>query len=105
MSNEIGAIVAENRAKYALLIMGLQAGAVTPDYAARQVLADLQANGVDVRAGAKKWRAALEKAFGQHAKIVDAFEALLPPEDGEPAPPQRPAHARAHGITIREIRR
>ncbi len=99
-------VIADKRVRYALLAFGVQAKMVKPDDAAREILADLQTAGVDLRGGIARWRVALEKATGQHAAIIDALEALLPPEESAPA--RRTTHkagTQRLDITVRDLGR
>lgn len=104
---DFGTVIADKRIRYGVLVFGIQAGMVKPDDAAREILADLTAAGVDLRGGIGKWRTALEKATGQHFALIDALERLLPPDGSAPA--RESSNARASrqrmDITVRDIGR
>lgn len=58
--------------KYAALVLGVTHGLIPPMDAARQILTDLQASGVDV-AGAL---ATMRNVFAGSAKMLEAIEAI-----------------------------
>lgn len=112
MIHGLDGLVADKRLRYALLAAGVQAGIVQPATAAQEVLLDLQVAGVDLRGGIAKWRGALETAMGQHCALIDAVEALLPPEGAAPTSPNSGASARpkaqriqACDIIVRDVGR
>ncbi len=96
-----GNAILDKRVRYALLAAGVQAGFVRPDDAAREVLADLEAAGVDVRGGLAVARAQLEASGLRCATLLDAIERLLPADP--PAPRAAPAKGAPHKILVREV--
>lgn len=100
---DLAAVASANQVRYAMLVMAVQAKAVTPEHAAREVAKDLQAAGVDLKGGLKKWRTALGTSIGIHTGILEALERICDATAPSSAPTGPAAKGPPLVITVRQI--